>query len=253
MRIFNRIRRKLLVELKIHNYLLYAVGEILLITVGVMIGLYLNNWNHELSARSEEEKILLSLQESFRSNQREIVASLREYDHALLTANLRIGLTGPGAEVPEQSVLDSVIIIDYVQLGYLYGGSAPAVSQEKLTVLTSQKLLIELNRYPIQYTRYRAAETNVNELVDQLREIHQRHVSLLTEERHFSPVTAGQDNAHPADYQAWLRDRMNQNKSVESKWKNQQAVAELEHLKADNSRILKLIEAELWRLNRARV
>ncbi len=253
MRIFNRIRRKLLVELKIHNYLLYAIGEILLITVGVMIGLYLNNWNKELSTRNEEEKTLLSLQESFRANQREIIGSLREYDDALRTTNLRIDLTGPIAKVPVQVVLDSIIIIDYVQLSYLYGSSAPAVSQDELMILTSRKLTIELNRYPIQYNRYRAAETNFNALVDQLREIHQRHVSLLTEENHLHAPSTGHDNAHPADYQAWLRDRMNQNKSVECKWKIQQAGAELERLKAANSRILKLIETELWRLKRARV
>lgn len=245
MRVFNGIRRVLLEKLKIGSYLLYALGEILLITVGVLIALYINNWNQEVSARTEEAKTLASLQENFRSNQREITGTLREYGTALRTVNLRLRHTGPGAIDPGRSVLDSISKINYVQLPYIFGGSVPALEQDKLNLLSSAVLVIELNRLPIQYNRYRQSENNVNALADRLRETHQQYVSLLTEELANFPEMAGVYTAHPADYQGWLRDRTNQNLSVETKWKVQQAMLELEQLGVDNARVLKIIGAEL--------
>ncbi|PHI18503.1 hypothetical protein CEQ90_17645 [Lewinellaceae bacterium SD302] len=245
MRVFNRIRRVLLEKLKIRSYFLYAFGEILLITLGVLIALYINNWNKAIDARNDEITTLTSLQENFRSNQREITATLRAYGAALRITNLRIKYTGPNVGVPDSPIIDSITGIDYIQLPYISGGSAPALSQDKLTVISSTMLGIELNRLPIQYNRYLMAEENVNVLADRLREIHQQHISLLTEEIYNNPDLIGDYHPHPSDYRGWLRDHMNQNKSVESKWKIEQATMELEQLKMDNGRILKLIDAEL--------
>ena len=45
--IFRHIRRKLMEQNKIRTYLLYAVGEILLVVIGILIALQVNNWNEE--------------------------------------------------------------------------------------------------------------------------------------------------------------------------------------------------------------
>lgn len=50
---FRRIRRKLLGMNKIKEYLLYALGEIVLVVIGILIALQINNWNE---ARKENEK-----------------------------------------------------------------------------------------------------------------------------------------------------------------------------------------------------
>lgn len=59
--IFRRLRQKLIDSGNITRYLLYAVGEILLVVIGILIALQVNNWNEERKLLSEEERILQAL------------------------------------------------------------------------------------------------------------------------------------------------------------------------------------------------
>ncbi|NND51857.1 MAG: hypothetical protein HKN54_05595 [Flavobacteriaceae bacterium] len=45
IKFFRRIRRQLLSENKFSKYLFYAVGEIILVVIGILIALQINNWN----------------------------------------------------------------------------------------------------------------------------------------------------------------------------------------------------------------
>ncbi len=54
IKFFRRIRHKLLGEGKVKNYLLYAIGEIVLVVVGILIALQLNNFNE---AKKDQVKL----------------------------------------------------------------------------------------------------------------------------------------------------------------------------------------------------
>lgn len=58
---FRRIRQKLLSESKFSKYLLYAIGEIILVMIGILLALQVNNWNSELNAIKKEGDILKEL------------------------------------------------------------------------------------------------------------------------------------------------------------------------------------------------
>lgn len=60
LKFFRHIRQRLLNENKFSKYLLYAIGEIVLVVIGILIALQINNWNE---ARKEKhlEKQLISL------------------------------------------------------------------------------------------------------------------------------------------------------------------------------------------------
>ncbi|TVZ59211.1 hypothetical protein NA63_1738 [Flavobacteriaceae bacterium MAR_2010_105] len=45
IKFFRKIRQKLLTENKFSKYLLYAIGEILLVVIGILLALQINNWN----------------------------------------------------------------------------------------------------------------------------------------------------------------------------------------------------------------
>ncbi|GGE29759.1 hypothetical protein [Psychroflexus planctonicus] len=47
MKIFNKIRREMLLSKRFTNYLVYAFGEIILVVLGILIALYLNNSSKE--------------------------------------------------------------------------------------------------------------------------------------------------------------------------------------------------------------
>jgi len=47
LKFFRTIRKKLIEEDNVRKYLLYAVGEILLVVIGILIALQVNNWNEQ--------------------------------------------------------------------------------------------------------------------------------------------------------------------------------------------------------------
>lgn len=68
MKIFRRIRQILISENRIRNYLLYACGEIILVVIGILIALSINNNSEYRKARLKEQVILKQLQSEFKSN-----------------------------------------------------------------------------------------------------------------------------------------------------------------------------------------
>ena len=53
--IFRKIHQKLLSGGKLKNYFYYATGEILLIVIGILIALQINNWNLDRISKSKAE------------------------------------------------------------------------------------------------------------------------------------------------------------------------------------------------------
>jgi hypothetical protein len=47
IKFFRRIRQRLLTENKFSKYLIYAIGEIVLVVIGILIALSINNWTEE--------------------------------------------------------------------------------------------------------------------------------------------------------------------------------------------------------------
>ncbi|MEO0902951.1 MAG: DUF6090 family protein [Bacteroidota bacterium] len=81
MKLFRKIRRELLSEGKTRKYLAYALGEIVLVVIGILIALQINNWNEKEQLKGEELKTLKSLKESIKINIGEL--------HTALNAQIR--------------------------------------------------------------------------------------------------------------------------------------------------------------------
>jgi hypothetical protein len=61
LRFFRLIRQRLITENRVSRYLLYALGEILLVVIGILIALQVNNWNEERKQRQVEKKYFFNL------------------------------------------------------------------------------------------------------------------------------------------------------------------------------------------------
>ena len=63
-RFFRTIRQTLINEGKTSKYFRYAVGEILLIVIGILIALQIQNWNQKRLDRIEERYLLIELKDN---------------------------------------------------------------------------------------------------------------------------------------------------------------------------------------------
>ena len=56
-----RIRRKLIDEGNLNRYLVYAIGEILLVVIGILIALQINNWNESKKSLRFENQLKMDI------------------------------------------------------------------------------------------------------------------------------------------------------------------------------------------------
>ncbi|NNK81435.1 MAG: hypothetical protein HKO93_08040, partial [Flavobacteriales bacterium] len=68
IKFFRHIRQRLLSENRLGKYLIYAVGEIILVVIGILIALQINNWNEDRKERAEEQVVLAQLHKEFKNN-----------------------------------------------------------------------------------------------------------------------------------------------------------------------------------------
>jgi hypothetical protein len=73
IKLFRQIRQRMIKENKMSKYLLYAIGEIILVVIGILIALQLNEWSGERKDEKQEVKILLQLNNDLRANLEEVI------------------------------------------------------------------------------------------------------------------------------------------------------------------------------------
>jgi hypothetical protein len=65
-RFFSKMRYKLAAENRVAKYLRYAIGEILLVVIGILIALQINNWNADRMDRKKEREYLVNFLEEMK-------------------------------------------------------------------------------------------------------------------------------------------------------------------------------------------
>jgi len=81
--IFRKIRRQFAMENKPSKYFRYAIGEVLLIVIGIFIALQLNNWNETRKLKVKELKILNELHSDLIQNMSDIQINISTFDQSI--------------------------------------------------------------------------------------------------------------------------------------------------------------------------
>ncbi|WP_412561469.1 DUF6090 family protein [Winogradskyella sp. MIT101101] len=61
IKFFRQIRHSMINQNRTKKYLLYAIGEIILVVIGILIALQINNWNEQRKILKSEKEILTNL------------------------------------------------------------------------------------------------------------------------------------------------------------------------------------------------
>ncbi|SFN76705.1 hypothetical protein SAMN04487989_103282 [Bizionia echini] len=93
IKFFRKIRRKLLSENKFSKYLLYAIGEIVLVVIGILIALSINNWNSERIANEKMITYLKNIREDLTSDTLAFSSSIDYYKNILESKSRLLSLT----------------------------------------------------------------------------------------------------------------------------------------------------------------
>ena len=89
IKFFRHIRKDLMENNKSTRYFKYAIGEIILVVLGILIALQINNWNEGRKDRLEEQELLNQLQSEFQSNLDQLDQKI-ELRNNMLKASIKI-------------------------------------------------------------------------------------------------------------------------------------------------------------------
>jgi len=143
IKFFRKIRQNLLMENKTGKYLKYAIGEIILVVIGILIALSINNWNERRKDRIREYAILMQLQEEYTANLEQLEAKM-QLRNTVINCSLKVLKY---METPKIIGRDSVLLFlsgvnndptfDPIQNDLISSGSLRLIRNQKLKKLLS--------------------------------------------------------------------------------------------------------------------
>jgi type II secretory pathway pseudopilin PulG len=93
IKLFRQSRQKLIMENNTSNYIKYAIGEVVLVVIGILLAIQLNQWRMESNNNNQKKTVLNALQLEFESNLKQlekVIYYIEEVPKAYLIANKMI-------------------------------------------------------------------------------------------------------------------------------------------------------------------
>jgi hypothetical protein len=72
IKFFRNTRKQLFIENKFTKYLFYAIGEIILVVIGILIALQINNWNNQRLEKEDEKKSYRNIKRQIEDDRKEL-------------------------------------------------------------------------------------------------------------------------------------------------------------------------------------
>jgi hypothetical protein len=161
IKFFRKIRQNLLMENKTTKYFKYAIGEILLVVIGILIALQINNWNENNKLRNQEKQYIYRLLIENKKN------SITFSDEIKRLEKNNLIIKKFSDALNTKTFSDSLLIqsaSDYMIFGSVYPIFSPSTSTYKdlsstgnLNLIEDIKLREQIVKY---YEAYEFAETN---------------------------------------------------------------------------------------------
>ena len=162
IKFFRKIRQKLLSENKFSKYLIYAIGEIVLVVIGILIALQINNLNEEKKNREFEKEILIQIQENINIDKLALKHIVNDFSKAI-TSSEKI-LQSDVSDKNKDSIkiwLGNIIMFDRFQpLTNAY----EVIKSKGLDKISNKKLRFLLGKYYDDEASHMVKSTNDIEL-----------------------------------------------------------------------------------------
>ena len=161
IKFFRKVREKMLSENKFSKYLIYAIGEIILVVIGILIALSINNWNEARKINQQEKAYIKRLLLESKQD----IATFNNEIERLENNNQKIVNLSKAFE--NKNSTDSILVLranDYVIFGSLYPVFNPSTTTYKdlsstgnLSVIKNTQLRDQIIEH---YEDYELIESN---------------------------------------------------------------------------------------------
>ena len=155
IKFFRKIRQQMLNENKTSNYFKYALGEVILVVIGILIALQINTWNENRKASNEETKILTALQTDFKVSKERIEETIsiqqKVLDYCIILINIHERQDETEFEYFDTHLDSLKKLIDYGTTWYrtepVTGAYNALISAGKVDLIKNEKLRHKLAQF----------------------------------------------------------------------------------------------------------
>jgi len=114
IKLFRNIRQNLLAEGKTTKYFKYAIGEIILVVIGILIALQVNNWNIERLNKIEEQSYLKAIKTDLKKDVLLLKDLVHDIDIELITLEkIKKGLTSDSTTINQNVAFTNSLLTTF--------------------------------------------------------------------------------------------------------------------------------------------
>lgn len=153
--LFRKIRQSLLQQNRVTRYIAYALGEILLVTIGILIALQVNNANQQRIEKQEKAKVVDSLIEELNENLKEFEGRIAYFENCRKKGLLILEVSsGKNTSLPIDSIRKYAVEMLPVFAGTINSSRLTSSKESgKFNLLNREqsKVLTDYESYILQY------------------------------------------------------------------------------------------------------
>ncbi|WP_411030531.1 DUF6090 family protein [Spongiimicrobium sp. 3-5] len=110
IKFFRKIRQKALTENRFSKYLIYAIGEIILVVLGILIALAINNNNQNRVTREKEQTYLSGLKNDFQTSKLKLSELIKVNKSNFHGAQQLIAYASNKNELPTETLFSELLL-----------------------------------------------------------------------------------------------------------------------------------------------
>jgi len=245
IKLIRNIRKKLIAQGKTTNYIKYALGEIVLVVIGILIALQVNNWNENRISFTKKEKLLNALKIEFKSNLTQLDKVLY-FDKIVLEGTKRL----MDIDLENSIEITSDSMPNWLQnasfrwtFNPINGALRSGISSGEIHLIKSDSLVNLLFGWQDFVADSRENEERCVAAVIAARPIIEKYIRNLDFRRTY--IVELRKSKFPSDYQSLFKDPLFEDYLGERYLSMDDALFELKQVKKQNNLILELINLEL--------
>ena len=173
IKFFRKIRYNLMETGKTSKYLKYAIGEIILVMIGILLALQVNNWNELRKDGIIEQQVLSELKEEYETNARQLEGKIFLRNHIIKSSIEVLNLIDNPKNISTDSLIKKIAVIRYdptfdpIENDLIPSGNIRLIQNNKLRKLLSNwsSEIASVQEMELQWQKIRN-ETTIPYLLD---------------------------------------------------------------------------------------
>lgn len=242
---FRKIRQRFLSEGKFSKYIPYALGEILLVVIGILIAIQLNEWRNDTVNNQQKEKVLKALQFEFEANLTQM-DTVQSYQREIIETYPKVMDL---IKIVDDLSNDSLLFVAHNKLGTTWsfdpinGALRSGISSGEIHLIDNDRLLDLLFSWEDVVKDSKEESLRQREYQIKALDLFKKHIRVG--DLWGSYYDSSLPSNFPSDVRALYKDAEFEDYVTLSYFQAYEYMIELDAIRVNNLEILKLIEEEI--------